>query len=160
MPFGKPTPWDRLSIRAIIRSGCCRPAFNNTWYAMTINPSPANRAKGSLKALCTVGKPRRKSALSNAGMSSCTNDAQCINSRDTAAALVSSGASSPHALATARQSWGRILAPPEKTAWRIDACNRGGAPDPTATSKCDFSASSARINRLIPPPCNTTVKKK
>jgi hypothetical protein len=83
---------------------------------MTISPSPASSASGSLNALCTVGRPRRVSALSKAGMSSCTKEAQCINSSATAAALVNWGASSPQAVATAMHNCGRMRAPPENTA--------------------------------------------
>jgi predicted RNA polymerase sigma factor len=38
------------------------------------------------------------------------------------------GSASPQAAATARQSWGRMRAPPGSTAWRIAAARRGGAP--------------------------------
>jgi hypothetical protein len=84
----------------------------STWYASTIRASPVSKARRLAEVLRgTVGWPLRVSALSKAGMSSWTRDAQCISSMALPMASLNPGASSPQANATAVHSCGRIRAP-------------------------------------------------
>lgn len=68
----------RLGTNAAVRASVSK--------AITIMASPVRTASLSPNATCTDGLPRRISALSKQGRSSCTSDAQCISSIATAAA--------------------------------------------------------------------------